>query len=106
MVKVKPCVKVITIETALWFSFVQTIRRTFVQQIEPAKDAVRMEEVVTLFSMAFGQISALKVVDRFVLSSLTHELTTAMLTLGSFFNSSKANWASTRSGLTIRASAG
>ena len=40
-----------------------------------------MEEVVKLFSMAFEQISALKVVDRFVLSSLTHELTTAETTV-------------------------
>jgi hypothetical protein len=30
-------------------SFVQTIRGSFVQQIEPAKDATRMEEVVKLF---------------------------------------------------------
>jgi hypothetical protein len=29
-------------------SFVQTIRGSFVQQIEPAKDAMRMEEVVKL----------------------------------------------------------
>jgi hypothetical protein len=55
-----------------------------------------MEELVKLFST----------VDKLVLSSLTHELTTAMLTLGSFFNSSKANWTSTKSGLTIRASTG
>jgi hypothetical protein len=55
-------------------SFVQTIRGSFVQQIEPAKDAMRVEEV-----------------DKLVLSSLTHELTTAMLTLVSFFNSLKAN---------------
>ena len=40
-----------------------------------------MEEVVKLFSMVFGQISALKVVDRFVLSSLTHELTMAETTV-------------------------
>jgi hypothetical protein len=77
-------------------SFVQTIRGAFVQQIEPAKDAMRMEEVVKLFSTAFAQVCALKVVDKLVVNSLTHELTTAMLTLGSFFNSSKANWASTR----------
>jgi len=32
-------------------SFVQTICGSFVQQIEPAKDAVRMEEVVKLFSI-------------------------------------------------------
>jgi hypothetical protein len=68
-------------------SFVQTIRGSFVQQIEPAKDAMRVEEV-----------------DKLVLSSLTHELTTAMLTLRSFLNGSKANWTSTESGLTICAS--
>jgi hypothetical protein len=37
---------------------------SFVQQIEPAKDAVRVEEAVELFST----------VDKLVLSSLTHEL--------------------------------
>ena len=58
---VKPGVKVITIESsadALWLganSFVQTIRGSFVQQIEPAKDAMRMEEVVKRFSGAFEQ---------------------------------------------------
>jgi hypothetical protein len=41
-------------------SFVQTMRNSFVQQIEPAKDAVRMEEV-----------------DKLMLRSLTHELTMA-----------------------------
>ena len=40
-----------------------------------------MEEVVKLFSMVFGQISALKVVDKFVLSSLTNELTMAETTV-------------------------
>ena len=44
-------------------SFVQTIRGSFVQQIEPAKDAMRMEEVDKLFSTAFEQTCALKVVD-------------------------------------------
>jgi len=48
-------------------SFVQTIRGAFVQQIEPAKDAMRMEELVKLFSTAFGQICALKEVDKLVL---------------------------------------
>ena len=33
-------------------SFVQTIRDSFVQQIEPAKDAMRMKEVVKLFGLA------------------------------------------------------
>jgi hypothetical protein len=33
------------------YSFVQTIRGSLVQQIEPAKDAVRIEEVVNLFGI-------------------------------------------------------
>jgi hypothetical protein len=74
------------------------MRNSFVQQIEPAKDAVRMEKVVKLFSAAFGHVCALKVVNRFVVNSLTHELTTAMLTLGSSFNSSKANCGSAETG--------
>ena len=41
-------------------SFVQTIRGSFVQQIEPAKDAMRMEEAVKLFSTAFEQVWAQK----------------------------------------------
>jgi hypothetical protein len=45
-------------------SFVQTIRGSFVQQIEPAKDALIMEEVDKLFSMAFAQVCALKEVQR------------------------------------------
>jgi hypothetical protein len=48
-------------------SFVQTIRGSFVQQIEPAKDAMRMEEVVKLFSAAFEQICGLQEVDKLVL---------------------------------------
>jgi hypothetical protein len=51
-------------------SFVQTIRGSFVQQIEPAKDAMRMEELVKLFSTAFGQICTLKEVDEFVCNGL------------------------------------
>jgi hypothetical protein len=47
------------------YPFVQTIRGSFVQQIEPAKDAVRMEEGVELFSTAFEQACALKVGDEF-----------------------------------------
>ena len=31
------------------------MRNSFVQQIEPAKDAMRMEEVVKLFSTALAQ---------------------------------------------------
>jgi hypothetical protein len=61
-------------------SFVQTMRNSFVQQIDPAEDAMRMEEVVKLFSMAFGHFCALKVVDGFVVNCLTHELTTAEVT--------------------------
>ena len=49
------------------YSFVQTIRGSFVQQIEPAKDAMRMEEGVELFSTAFEQIYGLSVVDKLVL---------------------------------------
>jgi hypothetical protein len=45
-------------------SFVQTIRGSFVQQIEPAKDAMYMEEVVKLFSTAFEQIYGLSVVEQ------------------------------------------
>ena len=45
-------------------SFVQTIRGSFVQQIEPAKDAVRVEEGVELFSTAFEQICGLSVVEQ------------------------------------------
>jgi hypothetical protein len=47
-------------------SFVQTIRGSFVQQTEPAKDAMRIEEVDKLFSTAFEQTCMLKVVDGFV----------------------------------------
>ncbi len=43
------------------------MRNSFVQQIEPAKDALSMEEFVGLFSTAFGQTRALKVVDKLVL---------------------------------------
>ena len=41
-------------------TYVQTTRKTFVQTIEPAEDALSMDEV-----------------DKLVLSSLTKELTTA-----------------------------
>jgi len=57
MVKVKPGAKVITIERA--------------------QNVLTIERVVELFSAACGHVCALKVVDRFVLSSLTHELTMA-----------------------------
>jgi hypothetical protein len=46
------------------FSFVQTIRGSFVQQIELSADALSVEEVVKLFSMAFAQVCALKEVQR------------------------------------------
>jgi hypothetical protein len=36
--------------------FVQTVRGSFVQQIEPAKNATRMEEVDELFSAAFRHV--------------------------------------------------
>jgi len=38
---------------------------------------MRMEEVVELFSTAFGHVCALKVVDKPAVNSLTHELTAA-----------------------------
>jgi hypothetical protein len=53
------------------FSFVQTVRGSFVQQIEPAKDAMRMEEIVKLFSAAFARVCALKMVDEVVVGGLT-----------------------------------
>jgi hypothetical protein len=62
-------------------SFVQTIRGSFVQQIELAKDAMRVEEVVKLFSAAFEQACALKEVDKPVLGSLTQELTITEMTV-------------------------
>jgi hypothetical protein len=40
-----------------------------------------VEEVVGLFSMAFGQTRALKEVDKLVLSSLARELTMAETTV-------------------------
>ena len=51
MVKVKPSAKVIT--------------------IEPAQNALTIEWVVRLFSAAFEQICALKVVDKLVVNGLT-----------------------------------
>ena len=86
MVKVKPCVKVITIEPSADAlrvcalkevqrlgpnSFVQTIRGSFVQQIEPAKDALIMEEVDKPFSWAFEQTCGLREVNELVLNNLT-----------------------------------
>jgi hypothetical protein len=60
IVKVKPSAKVIT--------------------IEPAQNALTMEQVVKLFTTAFEQICALEAVNRFVVNSLTHELTSAEVT--------------------------
>ena len=57
MVKVKPGAKVIT--------------------IEPSVDSSSVKEAVRLFSMAFEQVCALKVVDKLVVSSLAHELMSA-----------------------------
>jgi len=60
MVKVKPGAKVIT--------------------IEPAQNALTIEWVVRLFSVAFGRVCALKVVDKLAVNGLTHELTAAEVT--------------------------
>ena len=45
-------------------SFVQTIRGSFVQQIEQAKDALIMEEVIKFFGTAFGHVCAVISIDR------------------------------------------
>ena len=55
-------------------------QKAFVETIEQSVDALSMEEVVKLFSTAFEQTCALKVVDRFVVNSLTHELKAAEVT--------------------------
>ena len=39
--------------------------------IEPAQNALSVEEVVKLFSRAFEQTCALKVIDKLVVNSLT-----------------------------------
>jgi hypothetical protein len=50
-------VAVATIQARLEsYSFVQTMCNSFVQQTDPAKDAMRMEEVVKLFSLAFARV--------------------------------------------------
>jgi hypothetical protein len=51
--------------------FVETVRGSFVQQIEPEKDATRMEEVDEPFSWAFEQACGLREVDELVLNDLT-----------------------------------
>jgi hypothetical protein len=61
-------------------SYVQTTRKTFVQTIEPAEDALSMEEAVKLFCTVFKHVGALKVVDKLAVNSLTHELTSAEVT--------------------------
>jgi hypothetical protein len=48
------------------------MRDSFVQQIEPAKDALSMEEAVKRFCTVFKHVCALKVVDKLVVNSLTH----------------------------------
>ena len=48
-------------------SIVQTKNTAIVQTIEPAPDALSMEEVVKLFSTAFKQICGLEVVDKLTL---------------------------------------
>jgi hypothetical protein len=45
-------------------SFVQTKNSAIVQTIEPAKEALSMEEVVKLFSTAFEQTCGLSVVEQ------------------------------------------
>jgi hypothetical protein len=48
------------------------MRNSFVQQIEPAKDAMRMEEVVRLFSTAFEQNFVNHLSDLAETNSLAH----------------------------------
>ena len=60
MVKAKPGAKVITIERA--------------------QNALTIERAVELFSTAFEQICALKVVEELAVNSLTHELTANEIT--------------------------
>jgi len=48
-------------------SIVQTKHTAIVQTIEPAEDALSMEEVVKLFSTAFKQICELQQVDKLTL---------------------------------------
>jgi hypothetical protein len=48
-------------------SIVQTKHTAIVQTIEPAADAISMEEVVKLFSTAFKQICELQQVDKLTL---------------------------------------
>jgi hypothetical protein len=62
----------------LWIH-VQTTRKTF-QTIEPAEDALSMEEAAGLFSGVFEQVCALKVIDGFVVNCLTRALTAAEVT--------------------------
>jgi hypothetical protein len=48
--------------------------------IELSADALCVEEVYKLFSMAFAQVCALRVVDELAVESLTHGLTAAEVT--------------------------
>ena len=56
------------------------VSRAKVITIEPSADALSVEEVVRLFSAAFEQTCALKVIDGFVVNCLTRELTAAEVT--------------------------
>jgi hypothetical protein len=60
-----------------FYSSIVKVSRAKVITIEPAQNALTMEQVVKLFTTAFEQICALEAVNRFVVSSLTHELTSA-----------------------------
>jgi hypothetical protein len=55
------------------------MRNSFVQQIEPAKDAMRMEKVVKLFSTAFGQNFVNHLSDPAKTNSLAHAVDSSPL---------------------------
>ena len=55
-------------------SFVQTVRGSFVQQIEPAKDAMRTEGAVKLFSTSFEQNFVNHLSDPAKTNSLAHTI--------------------------------
>jgi hypothetical protein len=59
--------------------FKQPVKLLF-KQSRRARSALSMEEAAGLFSGAFEQVSALKVVDKIAVNSLTHELTSAEVT--------------------------
>jgi hypothetical protein len=54
------------------YPFVQAIRGSFVQQIEPAKNAMRLEEGVELFSTAFEQNFVNRLSDLAKANALLH----------------------------------